>query len=76
MKREMIENPEFGQTPADPLPADKSLIFNLKNIHSALDRGLGDTDVSHKTVEELYDDHPIQWAAERLAELIQKLETR
>ena len=46
------------------------LISDLQTIHSALDRGLGDTDISDKTSEELYDENPIQWAAQTLAGLI------
>lgn len=45
----------------------------LKAIHSALDDALGDSDVTHVDDDALRDEHPTQWAAMRLAKLIQKL---
>lgn len=69
----MSKEPE--QLRRDQLSAERaSLLFNLRNIHSALDRALGDTDITHKTDGELFDDHPVQWAAQMLAGLIQKIE--
>lgn len=46
---------------------------SLQEVHSALDDALGDTDVTHMDDDELRDDHPVQWAAQRLAEIIQNL---
>jgi hypothetical protein len=51
------------------------IVSDLRAIHSALDAGLGDSDVTHiESDEELRERHPFQWAAERLAGVIQKLE--
>jgi len=51
-----------------------STIDRLQGIHSALDDALGDTDVTHiEDDEELRDRHPIQWAAQKLAEVISEL---
>ena len=53
-----------------------SLIHRLQGIHSALDDALGDTDVTHiENDEDLRDRYPVQWAAQRLAEIIQEIET-
>ena len=47
----------------------------LREVHSALDRALGDTDVTHIEDEnELRETYPVQWAAEQIAGLIQFLE--
>lgn len=47
----------------------------LAEIHSALDNALGDSDITHIENEgELRDRFPVQWAAEKLALLISKLE--
>lgn len=52
------------------------VIADLRAIHSALDTGLGDSDVTHiESDEELRERHPFQWAASRLAGVIQKLES-
>jgi hypothetical protein len=46
----------------------------LREIHSALDDALGDSDVSHiEDDDELRSEHPTQWAAQKLAELIATL---
>lgn len=51
------------------------VVADLRAIHSVLDAGLGDSDVTHiESDEELRERHPFQWAAERLAGVIQKLE--
>lgn len=44
---------------------------SLIEIHSALDAALGDTDVSHiEGDDELRDAAPVQWAAMKLAEML------
>lgn len=51
-----------------------SLIDRLQGIHSALDDALGDTDVTHiEDDDDLRDGEPVQWAAQKLAEIIQEL---
>lgn len=51
-----------------------TLIERLREIHSALDDALGDTDVTHiEDDDQLREEEPIQWAAMRLAELIESL---
>lgn len=45
----------------------------LREIHSALDDGLGDSDVTHMDDDGLRNAYPVQWAAERLAKLIADL---
>lgn len=50
---------------------DEKLRKQLQEIHSALDDALGDSDVSHiESDEELRSEAPIQWAAQKLAEII------
>jgi hypothetical protein len=51
------------------------LISRLRGIHSAIDDALGDSDVVHLDGDELRDVHPAQWAAQRLAEIINELDT-
>lgn len=51
-----------------------SIIDTLRGIHSALDDALGDTDVTHMDEEELRETHPVQWAATKLAHVINELE--
>ena len=52
-----------------------SLIDRLQGIHSALDDALGDIDVTYiEDDEQLRDRYPVQWATERLAEIIRELE--
>lgn len=46
----------------------------LKGIHAALDEALGDSDIEYMDDEELRDVHPTQWAAQKLAVLIQEIE--
>jgi hypothetical protein len=54
----------------------KKLANELNLIHSALDDALGDTDVSHvENEDELRQEHPVQWAAERLAGVISYLKS-
>lgn len=49
----------------------KKLYNSLKEIHSALDDALGDSDVTHiEDDDELRSEHPVQWAAQMLAKLI------
>jgi hypothetical protein len=51
------------------------LIEKLMKVHSALDGALGDTDVSHiENDDELREEQPVQWAAQRLMEVIAELE--
>lgn len=51
------------------------LAARLRAVHSALDDALGDSDVTHvESDEELRDQHPAQWAAMKLAEVISQLE--
>lgn len=46
----------------------------LQEVHSALDDALGDTDITHvEDDDELRTEYPVQWAAQRLAALIQSL---
>ncbi len=47
----------------------------LRVIHSALDDALGDSDIGHMDDEELREAHPVQWAAAKLAAVIEELET-
>ncbi len=52
-------------------------IEGLKAVHSALDQALGDTDPwvpETTTDEELKDEEPVLWAAQKLASLIQAIE--
>lgn len=55
--------------------SDSEKLYNsLKEIHSALDDALGDSDVTHiEDDDELRSEHPTQWAAQKLAELITAL---
>jgi hypothetical protein len=47
----------------------------LLGAHSALDDALGDSDVTHvEDDDELRDRHPVQWAAQRVAQAIELLE--
>ena len=46
----------------------------LKEVQSALDDGLGDSDITHLEDDELRTDYPVQWAAQRLAKIINSLE--
>ena len=51
------------------------IIGVLRSVHSALDRSLGDTDVTHiENEDELCAEYPVQWAAEWLAHAIDLLE--
>ncbi len=53
-----------------------NLIEELSQVHSALDDALGDTDITHiEDEDELRDEYPIQWAAERLAGIIAYLKS-
>jgi hypothetical protein len=46
---------------------------DLLAIHSALDAALGDTDISHiESDEELRQDVPVQWAAQKLMQFMQQ----
>lgn len=56
-----------------PKSLELDLVSRLRGIHSALDDALGDTDVTHMDDEELRAAHPVQWAAQRLAEVIDTL---
>jgi len=47
----------------------------LLEIHSALDDALGDSDVTYMDDDELRQSHPVQWAACKLAGVIESLET-
>lgn len=61
-----------GSSPDTGLPA---LIEVLRSVHSALDRSLGDSDVTHiENDDELCEEYPVQWAAEWLARAIDDLE--
>jgi hypothetical protein len=51
-----------------------NIAHQLLTIHAALDDALGDTDITHMPDAQLREDHPVQWAAEKLARLIKKLE--
>ncbi len=46
----------------------------LMKIHSALDDGLGDLDVTYMDDDELRESRPVQWAACKLAGIIESLE--
>ena len=47
---------------------------SLQEVHSALDGALGDSDVTHiEDADELREQYPVQWAAQRLAEIITSL---
>jgi len=50
------------------------LVDRLRGIHSALDDALGDSDITHiEDDEDMRDDYPVQWAAQKLAEVISEL---
>lgn len=52
-----------------------ALIDELREIHSALDDALGDSDVTYiEDDEELRERVPTQWAACKLAQIIQRLQ--
>lgn len=46
----------------------------LRVIHSALDDALGDSDVTYMDDDELRETYPVQWAATKLATVIEELE--
>ncbi len=52
----------------------KRTAAELLKIHSALDDGLGDLDVTYMDDDELRQSHPVQWAACKLASVIEGLE--
>lgn len=68
---------EIRATAEARAPMPKVLELDLKSklcgIHSALDDALGDSDVTHMDDEELRDAYPVQWAAQRIAEVIASL---
>lgn len=45
----------------------------LRQIHSTLDKVIGDSDITHLEADELREASPIQWAAERLAAIIETI---
>lgn len=49
------------------------LLSRLQSVHSALDDALGDSDIEYMDDEELRDAHPVQWAAMKLAQLINEI---
>lgn len=53
--------------------AIRALIDQLREIHNALDDALGDTDTTHIEDEDLRDEEPVQWAAMKLAQVIDGL---
>lgn len=53
-----------------PKKFEPDLYSKLRGIHGALDDALGDSDITHMNDEELRNAHPVQWAAERLADII------
>lgn len=57
-----------------PVMTNKRLRAKLREIHSALDDALGDSDIEHKSLAELRETAPTQWAATKLALLIDELE--
>lgn len=52
-----------------------SIADELRGIHSALDDALGDSDITHMDDDELRDAAPVQWAAMKLAKVIDRVET-
>lgn len=51
------------------------IIADLRDIHSALDDGFGDTDLIHvEDDDELRGSAPVQWAAQKVSALIERLE--
>ncbi|MDO8535050.1 MAG: hypothetical protein Q7S17_09975 [Xanthobacteraceae bacterium] len=52
----------------------KCIATALQEIHSALDDGLGDLDVTYMDDDELRESHPVQWATCKLAGVIESLE--
>lgn len=61
----------------EPMSNSEKLYNSLMEIHSALDDALGDTDVSHiEDDDELRAEHPTQWAAQKLADLIATVRLR
>jgi hypothetical protein len=60
-----------------PGTEQSDIIGVLRSVHSALDRALGDSDVTHiESDDELRDECPVQWAAQWLAHAIELLEER
>lgn len=46
----------------------------LQEVHNALDDATGDTDITHiEDDDELRNQYPVQWAAQRVAEIIRSL---
>lgn len=56
-----------------PPRIELDLKSKLRGIHSALDDALGDSDIEYMDDEELREVHPVQWAAQRLSEVIASL---
>lgn len=51
------------------------LIHRLIGVQSALDDGLGDTDVTHiESDRELREQYPVQWAAGEVAQIVKALQ--
>lgn len=61
-------------TPSAYFALKKRTVAALREIHSALDDGLGDLDVTYVDDDELRQSHPVQWAACKLAAVIESLE--
>ena len=53
-----------------------TLGHRLLEIQSALCEALGDSDISHIEDEELREEYPVQWAAEKIAKLIDQVADR
>ncbi len=52
---------------------DRKRLNDLRAIHSALDDALGDTDINYMNDRELRETYPVQWAAAKLAKIIQQI---
>jgi len=62
-------------TPAAYFDLCRRTAAALQVVHSALDEALGDTDITHiEDDDELREQYPVQWAAQRLAQIIQSLQ--
>lgn len=62
----------FSKTIAMPV-SDR--ISELKEILSALDEALSDSDITHvESDDEMRSEYPAQWAATRLAKMIQEID--
>ena len=62
-------------TPSTYFQLCRVTALKLREIHGALNDALGDTDITHiEDDDELRQEHPVQWAAQQLVQVIRSLE--